>query len=249
MANTPAKPDYSNKLSLESRSAESKGTKRTSAEIVASELGWRIMVQQYPPGSRLREQELSSEFGVSRTVIRDVIGKMAARGLVEIHPWRGAAVVNYNPEELADLLELNAVVYGMVARHAAERRTPENIANMERILEMMTELADATDSPEDFHVTRVEFFGVLNRSTLSFFTGRVRANFPLTFYHQHVLADARTPELRLRQVEFFREVLQHLRDGASQAAQDCVYRTFMEKRAIVMQSLEAETEAETVAVA
>lgn len=234
---------FSTKLSADSLSAEGVTPKRTSAEIVAAELSWRIMVQQYPPGSRLREQELSGDFNVSRTVIRDVMGKLAARGFVEIHPWRGATVVTYNSDELADLLELNAMVYGMLGRYAAERRTPEHIANMERILEMMTELADTVDNPEDFHVTRIEFFGVLNRATGSFFTGRQRANFPLTFYHQHVLADASTPELRQKQVAFFRELLQHLRDGAGKAAEDCVYNNFMEKRAIVMQSLAAEAEA------
>jgi|GEM_PF-3068807 len=243
MDNRPVNPDFSNRLTREPTTRDGQPTKRTSAEIVATELGWKILVRQYPPGARLREQELSSEFNVSRTVIRDVIGKLAARGFVEIHPWRGATVVSYTSDELADLLELNAMVYSMVARHAATRRGPEHLARMEQILELMTELATTAQTPEEFHITRVQFFGAMNDATGSFFTGRRRANFPLTFYHQHVLADALTPEQRLRQVEFFRTMLHLIREGAAQEAEQCCRDNFLEKRAVVMQSLKAEAEA------
>lgn len=214
--------------------------KRTSADLVATQVAWQILTQKYAPGGRLREQELSKEYDVSRTVIRDVIGKLAARGFVEIHPWRGATIVNFTTDELADLLEFNALAYGLVGRLAAERRATEDLAGMEAALADMKQLATSCSSPEEFHIPRVDFYTVLNRATGSFLSGRRRASFPLTFYHQSVLADIQTVEARLAQVAFFDELLQHIAAQDGPAAAYCAQANFMEKRAIVLDSLKAE---------
>lgn len=214
--------------------------KRTSADLVATRLAWQILTQKYAAGDRLREQELSREYDVSRTVIRDVIGKLAARGFVEIHPWRGATIVKFSTEELADLLEFNAMTYGMVGRLAAQRRSTEDLERMEAAVAELERLATTCKDPEEFHVPRVEFFTALNRATGSFRSGRRRASFPLTFYHQHVLADIQTEEARLVQVAFFQELLQHIAAQDSAAASQCAQASFMEKRAIVLESLKAE---------
>ena len=219
---------------------EDEGVKRTSAEQVATQLAWQILTQKYAPGNRLREQELSAEYNVSRTVIRDVIGKLAANGLVEIHPWRGATIVKFSTEELSDLLELNAIIYSMVGRLAAERRSSDHLARMHAAVADMKRLAGSTKTLEDFHLPRVQFYTALNEATGSFQTGRRRASFPRAFYHQHVLADAQTLEARLSQVAFFEELLGHIaaQDGAAAAA--CALSSFMEKRNIILNSLKAE---------
>src|SRR5574338_271011 len=49
------------------------------------------------PGTRLDEQELAAEFGVSRTPIREVLIQLAAVGLVEMRPRRGAIVADVGP--------------------------------------------------------------------------------------------------------------------------------------------------------
>ena len=45
-----------------------------------------------PPGTRLRQEALAEEFGVSRTPIREALRKLQASGLVELRPNRGALV-------------------------------------------------------------------------------------------------------------------------------------------------------------
>lgn len=212
--------------------------KRTQAERVADLVGWDIMTQLYKPGERMREQELSSKYEVSRTVIRDVIGKLAGRGLLEIHPWRGATIVHYSYDELRDLLDLNTTIFGIVTRLSAERATDDDLSRMEEALSDMAELAGTAKTPEEFHVARVTFYTAVNNSTGSFYTGRKRANFPLTFYHQHVLADAITKPARQEQVLFFRELLGHLKARDSKSAAECTVENFRKKRDIILTSIQ-----------
>lgn len=62
-------------------------------EQVLNEIGKRIIAGELAPGAVLpREDALSEEFGVSRTVIREAIKGLSARGLVESRPKVGTIV-------------------------------------------------------------------------------------------------------------------------------------------------------------
>ncbi len=72
-------------------------------EQVLNEIGKRIIRGELPPGSVLpREDALSQEFGVSRTVVREAIKGLAARGLVESRPKVGTIV---KPDEEWQMLD------------------------------------------------------------------------------------------------------------------------------------------------
>lgn len=81
----------------------------------------RISTHALPPGSRLREQDLASEFGVSRARIREAFGALEQRGLIERIPNRGAVVVRLDPGQIYDLYDVRRVLEAYVARLAAER--------------------------------------------------------------------------------------------------------------------------------
>jgi DNA-binding GntR family transcriptional regulator len=81
----------------------------------------RISTHALPPGSRLREQDLASEFGVSRARIREAFGALEQRGLIERIPNRGAVVVRHDPAQIYDLYDVRRVLEAYVARLAAER--------------------------------------------------------------------------------------------------------------------------------
>lgn len=73
------------------------------------------------PGERLDEQELAAEFGVSRTPIRETLIQLAATGLVEMRPRRGAIVAEIGPVRLCEMFELMGELEAMCARLAARR--------------------------------------------------------------------------------------------------------------------------------
>lgn len=126
----------------------------------------RISSHALPPGSRLREQDLASEFNVSRARIREAFGALEHRGLIERIPNRGAVVVRLDPRQMYDLYDVRRVLESYVARLAAER-APEGAwaALVERFGRPLEEAIARADfdaylgALEDLHARMVEFAG------------------------------------------------------------------------------------------
>lgn len=83
----------------------------------------RIATGIYSPGMRLDEANLAADFGVSRTPIREALIQLAATGLVEIRPRRGAIVAEIGPHRLCEMFEVMAELESMCGRLAARRIT------------------------------------------------------------------------------------------------------------------------------
>jgi DNA-binding GntR family transcriptional regulator len=114
---------------------------RTLSERVYRAVRARIMDGALSPGTFMRETDLES-MGVSRTPIREALGRLASEGFLERLPHRGFRV----PEEsLGNLLELYPIVASLellAGRLALERFTPADIAELKAV---NGELAAARD--------------------------------------------------------------------------------------------------------
>lgn len=115
-----------------------------------------IRSDQYKPGDRLpSEAQLTAEYGVSRTVVREAIAALRADGLVEPQRGAGVFVIEPKPDPMApfrdvdtdklstmiELLELRTAVEVEAAGLAAQRRSPtqeEKIVNALRELNQLT---------------------------------------------------------------------------------------------------------------
>jgi len=74
-------------------------------ETVALKLEKSILKGEFPSGSRFPpERELAERYGVSRSTVREAVGKLAQLGLVETLPQSGTYVSNYLTEGSLDLL-------------------------------------------------------------------------------------------------------------------------------------------------
>jgi DNA-binding GntR family transcriptional regulator len=105
------------------------------AQRVADELRRAILTNRRQPGERLIEDRLSEEMGVSRVPIREALRSLAAEGLVEVQPRRGATVADVSPEVARDLVEVRATLEGLNARLAARHHQPGIIAELRQVLE------------------------------------------------------------------------------------------------------------------
>ncbi len=83
----------------------------------------QIATGALPPGSSLDEATLVEQFGVSRTPVREALIQLAAEGLIEIRPRRGAVVTAIGPTRLSEMFEVMAELEAMCARQAARRMT------------------------------------------------------------------------------------------------------------------------------
>lgn len=120
-------------------------------------LGEAIVCGRYSAGASIpAEPLLCQELGVSRTVVREAIKSLIAKGLVNSGPkvgtrvltsdywnWFDPDVINWQskagltPEFLRDLQELRRVVEPAAVRMAAERATAQDIAEIEAAFQGM----------------------------------------------------------------------------------------------------------------
>src|ERR1700734_3384226 len=134
------------------------------ADVVARRLAQAILSGQLPPGSRLREETLASNFSVSRTPIREALIVLAASGLAHLEPNRGATVLQLTADDVSEVYHLRAVLESESAALASRRITPEVAGLLVKICDRMSELRTAPASEQlaadtDFHYTIAEASG------------------------------------------------------------------------------------------
>jgi DNA-binding GntR family transcriptional regulator len=126
------------------------------ASEVAEMLRERIYTQRYPTGSWLRQEQLASELGVSRTPLREALRILEQDGLIQLAAGQGARVVTGDLDTLLDAYELRAVVDGLAARLAAERPNSELVRYLHRAIEVQRAAVDPW-SPRDYTQSNVDF--------------------------------------------------------------------------------------------
>ena len=101
---------------------------------VASLLGDMIIQDILPPGTRLREnmlmKKLEGSIKISRTPLREALKMLAAEGLVDLLPNRGAVVAELTIDEIADMQLMLANLEGLAGELAARRATESEIGEI-----------------------------------------------------------------------------------------------------------------------
>jgi DNA-binding GntR family transcriptional regulator len=100
---------------------------------VAERLRASILEGEFQPGEWLRQQRLAEDLGVSQMPIREALKELAAEGLVEHVPYRGVRVVEFSPQDVADLYAHRSFLEGMAAQAACGWITPDEIARLEQL--------------------------------------------------------------------------------------------------------------------
>lgn len=80
-----------------------------------------IATGKLSPGQHLDETELASQYGVSRTPVREALIQLASMGIIVIRPRRGAVVAEIGPQQLVEMFEVMAEFEAMAGRLAARR--------------------------------------------------------------------------------------------------------------------------------
>jgi len=88
---------------------------------LAATIQARVLSGAIATGTRLRQETLAAEFGVSRTPVREALRKLQASGLVEVQPNRGALVRRPSAREVREAYEVRSELEGLAAGLAASR--------------------------------------------------------------------------------------------------------------------------------
>jgi DNA-binding GntR family transcriptional regulator len=89
-----------------------------------------ILTLERRPGSDLDEAQLSKEFSLSRTPLREVLRHLAGEGYVELRENRGARISEMSHTSLRDFFLTAPMIYGAVLRLAARNARPNQITEL-----------------------------------------------------------------------------------------------------------------------
>lgn len=103
-------------------------------QAVTDEIRRFIVSGRFGPGERLYEENLASELAVSRNPVRESLQTLAAEGFVDLEPRRGAKVARFSDRRVRELFEVREALEGLVARLAAVRRTPHQLAELQAVV-------------------------------------------------------------------------------------------------------------------
>jgi DNA-binding GntR family transcriptional regulator len=93
-----------------------------------------IFEQRLPPATKLTEETLGAIFGVSRTIVRNALLRLAQDKLVEIRPNRGAVVASPSAAEAQQVFEARRVVEAAIVARAAGALSRTEAARLERMV-------------------------------------------------------------------------------------------------------------------
>lgn len=103
----------------------------TKADDIALVIEEAIVSGELEPGTVLRQEQLSEQFRVSRTPVREALRRLAALGLVSFVPNRGVRVRTISREELHEAFLVRAELEGLATEVAARKLTPDDLAELE----------------------------------------------------------------------------------------------------------------------
>ena len=95
-----------------------------------------------PAGARLGEVEIAERLGVSRTPVREALSRLAAEGLVELAPNRGARVASWTVDELEGVFALRSLLEPQLTALAVPHATAADLDELDHLAARMVELGD-----------------------------------------------------------------------------------------------------------
>jgi DNA-binding GntR family transcriptional regulator len=213
--------------------ADGSGLERGEASLhgeILSRLRDYLVEGHIAEGARVPERQLCELFGISRTPLREALKVLAAEGLIELLPNRGARVRQLSRRDLEELFDVMGGLESLAGRLACEAVTDEEIAEIERLHYEMYGYYLHRDMHNYFQVNQTIHERIVAasrnetlRATYANFAGRIR----------RVRYSANFARKRARWAEAMREheaILDALRRRAGSELSDILFQHLRNKR-------------------
>ena len=122
-----------------------------------------ILSGRLSAGSRLRQTDLAARLGISRTPIREALGRLQQEGLIELLPRGGLRVALLDLTEAVELYDLREVLDGLAARLAAYRADEGALGRIRKALGRMAQCLERKD-PNQWFGAHVAFHDEILRA-------------------------------------------------------------------------------------
>src|SRR5690606_32323032 len=128
--------------------------RRTLPTAVAASLREMIIEGALPAGTRLNERALCDQLQVSRTPLREAFRLLAADGLVQIQPNKGAQAIALSEKDIRESFEVIGALEALSGDLACQHITDQEIAEIQALTFEMQACHARRDLPAYYHVNR-----------------------------------------------------------------------------------------------
>lgn len=120
-----------------------------------------IVSQKLPSGTRLKEQHIAKELGISATPVREAFKKLAADGFVEIEPYHGVIVTRIDEQERDGVYQCLVALAEMEMKSAVEHYDDDFAEQLANIIER----EKTADNFFEFHSLNLQFHHTIWQQT------------------------------------------------------------------------------------
>jgi DNA-binding GntR family transcriptional regulator len=137
----------------------------STTRVIVAALTKAMIEHRLKPGTKLGEQKLATQFGVSRTLIRQALFQLSQKHLVLLEPARGAFVSAPSIEEARQVFEVRRMLETAMISQFVDNATLAHFAALrshlkqERAAIAMGDVAGRTELLGDFHVYMAKLLG------------------------------------------------------------------------------------------
>jgi DNA-binding GntR family transcriptional regulator len=103
-------------------------------DVIFEKLQKAIINKKLEQGEIITEKQISREFGVSRTPVREALYKLTATGLIRIIPNKGFLISKWSIKEIKDVFEIRIVLERMAVELFIKNISQENVERLEEII-------------------------------------------------------------------------------------------------------------------
>jgi len=115
---------------------------------VADELRQRILSGELAEGVQLLQEQLASEFGISKVPIREALHQLAAEGFVVQEFHRGATVAGLSPDEVMEVFELRTQIEVWLLELGMAAATAVDVLHAQKLAQKIDDLNDPASFPD-----------------------------------------------------------------------------------------------------
>ena len=116
-------------------------------ERIADAIDCDIAAQTLAIGERLVETQIAERLQASRGSVREALRLLASRGSVDLTPQRGAVVIGYSLDRMADVFAVSGMLLALAARYVAMHRHADSLRRIGERVARVEAMAEAGFSP------------------------------------------------------------------------------------------------------
>jgi DNA-binding GntR family transcriptional regulator len=135
---------------------------KSTEDLIYTALYNAICERQLPPQTKLGEKTLADHYGVSRTIIRQVLLRLSIDHLVKLEPNRGAFVTHLSLEEARQIYEAWRLIEAAIIRDITPAIMPQQVASLRSLIAEERQACEQGDIPQltrlstQFHIQLAE---------------------------------------------------------------------------------------------